>query len=168
MFSVSGYRVPVFSLSIVFAAALSVVVLSCGEPQTQNQTTNTTPHIPERIDIGATGYTIQLLDGYIIQHDSVHGSFHFMPVNRDGKESEAGMYIGPRPDTTAPIMEYTKVTYPDVFLDDSVTWIEYNTANYRQREVFVEKTAQEKIHVWCYSRDPAQVEKLYTMVKSIR
>lgn len=124
--------------------------------------------IPERVEIGNTGYSIKLIDGYYIEPDTLFDAYYFKPVISGDGESEAGFYLGPRPDTGAPLIEYTRKTARDTFMNDSVTWIEYTTANYTQREVFIDKSADKKIHIWCYSRNAADVERLYQMVRSIR
>lgn len=157
---------PVRITALLFA---SVLLASCGEPAAppaSDPQPNTAAHA--RVNIGTSGYTIELLNGYFIAQDETFGTYYFKPVNKDGNESEAGFYIGPRPDTTSPLSEYTKITFKDVFLGDTATWIEYTTAKYQQREVFIERSPEEKIHAFCYSRNRDEVEKLFGMMKTIR
>lgn len=152
-----------------FEVLLAMIILlcaSCDPPAPAN--TNTTPKTDSRTAIGVTGYTIDLLPGYLIEPDTIFKAYYFKPSQSNPNESEAGMYIGPKPDTASPMIEFVKRQYRDVFMGDSVTWTEYATAKYIQREAFVEKTPMEKIHVWCYSRDGSDLARLYDMVKTIR
>jgi hypothetical protein len=53
-------------------------------------------------------------------------------------------------------------------MGNAVTWTEYTTVKYTQREVFIDQGPETKIHCWCYSHDPAVLEKLWEMVKTIK
>lgn len=136
---------------------------SCGSEQPE------TTHKPEiiRSSIGNTGYTIQLLPGYTIEKDPGFEAYYFKPVEATLSESEAGFYLGPKPDTAAPMIEYSKRTFTDAFLQDTAIWTEYTTSKYIQREVFIDLGTDQKIHCWCYSRDASEIDKLWAMVKTI-
>lgn len=120
--------------------------------------------------IGGTGLTIDLIEGYAIdsQIDSLFKVYYFKPIDPTEGENEAGIYIGLHPDTSAPGISYEKKTIDGTFMGNSVKWTEFTTAKYTQREVFIDRGPEEKIHSWCYSYDPAVLEKLYSMIRTIR
>jgi len=159
-------------MKIFLPAILTSLVLacSCGSPTTINEPVTTPQTQGETTPIGTTGHSIVLLDGYKIENQA-GGSFdvyYFKPIDTAMGESEAGIYFGPRPDTAAPAIEYSKKTYPGTFMGNAVTWTEYTTVKYTQREVFVDRGTEAKIHCWCYSHDPVVLEKLWGMVKTIK
>ena len=126
--------------------------------------------IGPRVDIGESGHTIQLLPGYIIekQNSETFEVYYFKPADSTLSENEAGIYFGPRPDTSAPSIEYTKKVFPGTFMGNTVTWTEYTTEKYTQREVFIDQGPEQKIHCWCYSHDPLLLNKLWEMVKTVQ
>ena len=103
-----------------------------------------------------------------MEHDTVFGTYYFKPTVPNENESEAGFYLGPNPDTSSPIQEHTKRTYTDWFLGDTATWTEYVTAKFTQREVFLEKSPEQKMHVFFYTRNPDDLRKLEEMIKTIQ
>jgi hypothetical protein len=120
--------------------------------------------------IGNTGLTIDLIEGYAIdsQIDSAFRVYYFKPVSPDAGEDEAGIYFGANPDTSAPSIEYSKRVYEGEFMGNAVKWTEYTTEKYTQREVFVDRGVNDKVHCWCYSNNAAVLEKLYGMVRTIK
>jgi hypothetical protein len=56
---------------------------------------------------------------------------------------------------------------PGIFLGQAVTWVEYTTDAYTQRETFLQTGTEMRIHCWCYSDNPKDLEMLFEMVKSI-
>lgn len=160
----SRFRVSGFGL-IAFVLTAAVLWISCTDTPSTSSLNQQTDN---RESIGNTGYSIQLLPGYTIEPDTVFDAWYFKPTTPDPNESEAGFYVGPHPDTAAPPIAFTKSEIHDVFLGDSVTWIEYKTEKYTQRETFIDLAPDKKIHTWCYSRDPSGIEPLFTMIKSIK
>jgi hypothetical protein len=159
-----------FILPVIVAGV--VLGCSCSSPTTPNsEPVTATPKVQGgETAIGTTGYSIVLLDGYKIENQ-VGGSFdvyYFKPIDTTLGESEAGIYFGPRPDTAAPSIDYTKKLFPGTFMGNAVTWTEYTTVKYTQREVFIDQGPDKKIHCWCYSQDPAVLENLWEMVKTIK
>lgn len=156
-----------------FICSIGCVVLlaNCGEPPVANDNSQDQPTtVGTKVPIGTTGHTIQLIEGYKIENQ-VGGSFdvyYFKPIDTAMGESEAGIYFGPRPDTAAPSIEYTKKLFLGTFMGNTVHWTEYSTVKYTQREVFVDLGPESKIHCWCYSHDPSVLEKLHEMIKTIR
>ena len=148
-------------------AFLIALVTACGDDVVHN-TADPHCYVPERISIGNTGYSIVLPEGYYMERDTNFGTYYFKPVTPNENESEAGLYIGSNPDTSAPLQEYTRTTYKDVFLGDTATWTQYVTAKFTQREVFLEKSPEHKIHVFLYTRNPDDLEKLEEMIRSIQ
>lgn len=145
---------------------------ACGSennPTVQDSTQGATPLTSTPTKIGSTGLTINLVQGYAIdsQIDSGFKVYYFKPTAIDAKEDEAGIYFGPRPDTSAPRTEYSKKTFQGEFMGNITTWTEYTTEKYTQREVFIDRGPDDKIHCWCYSHDPASLEKLFNMIRSI-
>jgi hypothetical protein len=115
-------------------------------------------------------YTIKLPEGYKIdpQPGADNSVYYFTPIDTAVKRGEAGIYFGARPDDSAPSTEYSKSESPGVFLGQSVTWIEYTTDAYTQRETFLEAGPEQKIHCWCYADNPKDLELLFAMIKTIR
>ncbi len=148
------------------------ILVGCGS-ETSAQNTDSVPvtnSVGKRVAIGTTNYTIELIPGYYIekQEDPNFEVYYFKPDDTTNTVDEAGIYFGPRPDTSAPSTEYTRKTSPGTFMGNSVTWTEFITATYTQREVYIDNGPEEKIHCWCYSGDPAVLEKLYVMIKTIQ
>lgn len=145
---------------------------SCGHETADNTNhdfeTQTTKVTPTRI--GGTGLTIDLIEGYAIdsQIDSAFKVYYFKPVSPTANEDEAGIYFGSHPDTSAPSVDYNKRIFDGEFMGNTVKWTEYTTAKYTQREVFIDRGPNDKIHSWCYSHDPATLDKLFWMIKTIR
>jgi hypothetical protein len=153
------------------AAFIFLLFQSCGEQPLSDSEKDTNSNFHGTpTAIGGTGLTIDLVEGYAIdsQIDSVFKVYYFKPTAQDAAEDEAGIYFGPRPDTSAPNTEYTKKLFDGQFMGNAVKWTEYVTATYTQREVFVDRGPEEKIHCWCYSHDPVTLEKLFWMVKTIK
>lgn len=114
-------------------------------------------------------YTIKLPDGYKVdpQPGADNNVYYFTPIDTTVKLGEAGIYFGTRPDDSAPSTGYTKNEMPGIFLGQSVTWVEYTTDAYTQRETFLQTGPEMRIHCWCYSDNPKDLEMLFEMVKSI-
>lgn len=114
-------------------------------------------------------YTIKLPVGYKIdpQPGADNNVYYFTPIDTTVKRGEAGIYFGARPDDSAPSTGYTKNEMPGIFLGQSVTWVEYTTDAYTQRETFLQTGPEMRIHCWCYSDNPKDLEMLFEMVKSI-
>ncbi len=151
---------------------LLFLITRCGP--TEEVPENSDSKIPKtsyaRVAIGTSGHSIELITGFMIekQESASFEVYYFKPTDTTKTETEAGIYFGPRPDTSAPSTEYTKKIIPGTFMGNSVNWTEYVTSKYTQREVFVDATPDKKIHCWCYSNDPAVLEKLWEMVKTIK
>lgn len=116
-----------------------------------------------------SNYTIKLPEGYKIdpQPGADNSVYYFTPKDTTVKRGEAGIYFGARPDDSAPSTEYTKNEMPGIFLGQAVTWVEYTTDAYTQRETFLQTGTEMRIHCWCYSDNPKDLEMLFEMVKSI-
>jgi hypothetical protein len=115
-------------------------------------------------------YTIKLPLGYKIdpQPGADNNVYYFTPIDTTVKRGEAGIYFGARPDDSSPSTEYSKSETQGVFLGQSVTWIEYTTNTYTQRETFLETGPDQKIHCWCYADNPQDLDLLFAMIKTIR
>lgn len=179
MVTVPGSRFPVSGCSVFgvlrwMISAIAVFIFGCGE-QTNNTPANDTVQQSMKFTglptpISNTGLTIDLIEGYAIdsQIDSNFKVYYFKPESPNAAEDEAGIYIGLHPDTSSPSIGYDKKIFDGVFMSNSVKWTEFTTEKYTQREVFVDRGPEEKIHSWCYSHDPATLEKLFSMIKTIR
>jgi hypothetical protein len=155
-------------LCAVFVTS-SFLFASCGsdaDHQQQDTTALATPAAPE-----TPPFSIDLLPGYKIEKQvgPDFTVYYFQPTDTSQSFNEGGIYFGAAPDTSSPrTQSYTKREFRDVFMGDTAEWREFTTDTYVQREVYVEKNPNEKIHSWCYSNDPAMMEKLYAMIQSIR
>lgn len=177
-FQVQGSLFPVHSsllatLRMIVPVAV-ILFIGCGEqvnkPEEDSVNRPATSFSGIPTPISNTGLTIDLIEGYAIdsQIDSNFRVYYFKPVSPDAAEDEAGIYFGANPDTSAPIIEFSKRIFDGEFMGNAVKWTEYTTAKYTQREVFIDRGPEDKIHCWCYSHDPATLEKLFWMVRTIR
>jgi hypothetical protein len=159
-------------------ASIALLTLSCQSKQPQNavETSSPKPATANRIEyIGKDttfyeSYVIKLPEGYKIdpQPGADNKVFYFTPIDTTVKRGEAGIYFGARPDDSSPSTGFSKKEFPGIFLGQSVTWIEYTTDSYTQRETFIEIGPEKKIHCWCYSNNTADLEVLFEMIKTIR
>lgn len=156
--------------SYILPLLLIVFTTGCGSEPVSEDPTRVPPTKSVTTPIGNTGLTIDLIEGYAIdsQIDSAFRVYYFKPTSPDAGEDEAGIYFGANPDTSAPSIDYSKRIYAGEFMGNAVQWTEYITEKYTQREVFVDRGLNDKIHCWCYSDDPAVLERLYGMVRTIK
>lgn len=170
-FTAHGFR---FWILRTVVPAVYILFIGCGEqgskPAEDSVNSQTTSFAGIPTPISNTGLTIDLIEGYVIdsQIDSNFRVYYFKPVNPTGAEDEAGIYFGANPDTSAPMIEYSKRIFDGEFMGNAVQWTEYTTATYTQREVFIDRGPDDKIHCWCYSHDPVTLEKLFWMIRTIR
>lgn len=165
--------------SLIPSLALVVSLISCGNNQsaptnytqekTESNTTKAVDYIGKDTVFHAS-YTIKLPEGYKIdpQPGADNNVYYFTPIDTTVKRGEAGIYFGARPDDSAPSTEYSKSETQGVFLGQTVTWIEYTTDAYTQRETFLETGPDQKIHCWCYSDNSQDLELLFAMIKTIK
>lgn len=153
----------------VLLTALSLCALTaCGEDKNAQQQDTVPATIP--VVEGPVPFSINLLPGYKIekQDGPDFTVYYFQSTDTSQSFNEGGIYFGGAPDTSSPRTQaYTKREFRDVFMGDTADWREFTTDTYVQREVYIEKSPTEKIHSWCYSNDPAMLEKLYGMIQSI-
>jgi hypothetical protein len=156
--------------SYVLPLLLFVFMSGCGNEPVSEDAPAVSQTKSVTTPIGHTGLSIDLIEGYAIdsQIDSAFRVYYFKPIAPDAGEDEAGIYFGAHPDTSAPSIDYSKRVYDGQFMGNAVKWTEYITAAYTQREVFIDRGPEDKIHCWCYSDDPLVLEKLYGMIRSIR
>jgi hypothetical protein len=158
----------------LFILALSTLgLISCTDtikPADSKEDVKMNKSVGARVPFGESGHTIQLLPDYTIEKQSseTFEVYYFKPADSTLSENEAGIYFGPRPDTSAPSVDYTKKQFPGTFMGNTVTWTEYTTDKYTQREVFIDQGPEQKIHCWCYSHDPIMLNKLWEMVKTVQ
>jgi hypothetical protein len=163
-------RLQVLSCALFLVLVLSSAITSCGSEENKKPLDTTSTVTPPVAD-EPPPFEIQLLPGYKIekQQGADFVVYYFQAIETSQSDSEGGIYFGSAPDTSAPRTQaYTKRDFRDVFMGDSANWREYTTATYVQREVYLELSPSEKIHSWCYSNDPATLERLFGMIKSIR
>jgi predicted small lipoprotein YifL len=164
--------------SILASLVLAFSIAACGNKpiaptsSTQEKTeSNTTKSVEYsgKDTVFHANYTIKLPEGYKIdpQPGADNNVYYFTPIDTTIKRGEAGIYFGARPDDSAPSTEFTKNEMPGIFLGQSVTWVEYTTDAYTQRETFLQTGPEMRIHCWCYSDNPKDLEMLFEMVKSI-
>lgn len=153
----------------VLCTALGLCMLaSCGEGNTPQQQDTARVVIP--VTEEPVPFSVDLLPGYKIekQDGPDFTVYYFQSTDTSQSFNEGGIYFGGAPDTSSPRTQaYTKREFRDVFMGDTADWREFTTDTYVQREVYLEKSPTEKIHSWCYSNDPAMLEKLYEMIQSI-
>lgn len=156
-------------LRVLLPAIALGLLISCGndgDEKTTDSVAVINPIVEEPIP-----FSIDLLPGYKIekQDGPDFTVYYFQSTDTSQSFNEGGIYFGGAPDTSSPQSQgYTKREFRDVFMGDSADWREFTTDTYVQREVYVEKSPTEKIHSWCYSNDPAMLEKLYGMIQSIK
>lgn len=165
-------RVRFQQLMLSFGVLLLVLSSGCSSSASSKDNADSVPASTsgKRVSIGETNHTIEILPGYYIEKQNATDFevYYFRAEDSTKTDDEAGIYFGAHPDTSAPSTDYTKNTFTGTFMGNSVTWTEYTTATYTQREVFIDNGPMDKIHCWCYSKDPAMLEKLYSMIKTIQ
>ena len=162
-----------FCFSTVITIVMAGLVACGGQNDKQDPVDQGQPAINYHgtpTPIGSSGFTIDLMEGYAIdsQIDSLFTVYYFKPTDSLAPEDEAGIYFGTHPDTSAPTIDYSKKLIDGNFMGNSVKWVEYTTGTYTQREVFVDRGPNDKIHCWCYSHDPVSLEELFWMIRTIR
>jgi hypothetical protein len=159
--------------NFVFAFAIVCILNSCSTPpsNSQEKTSIQTPAVSaKRVPIDTSGFSIELPSSMKIgsQQGPDFMVYYFTPIDTSIQKGEAGIYFGPKPDVHPPTTEYSQTEILAPFLGQTEKWTQYVTSKYTQREVFIENGEGQKIHAWCYSDNPAELENLFTMMKSIQ
>jgi hypothetical protein len=163
------------------ALAIAGLLFSCGGEEKKpaaNVAANAASvnHTAGRVPVGSSGLSVNLPPTHRIQEQQGTDFlvYYFAPVDSISNQGEGGIYLGLNPDVSPPSIEYTVRQFNDsLFGKDSlngkaVTWTEYTTAKYTQRETFIDDGTTRKIHVWCYANNQPELEQLFHLVKSIR
>lgn len=153
---------------------------SCGEPGSAKQdTANGQSIVPQqkketvsisRSSIGTSGYSIGLPSTHHIQtqqNRNFEMVYYVTPLDTNLHPGEAGMYFGKSPDVQPPSSEYTIREFDTLFLGEKRKWVEYKTEKYIQRETFMPVGDDQYAHFWCYSNDPAELERLFGMMLTL-
>jgi hypothetical protein len=157
----------------------TLLLLSCSEPVSNPEKKDSTASISTekktladaQTILGNTGLSVQLRSDYLVetQTDSSdsYSVFYLKAIDSTHFKGEAGIYIGNRPNERPPSREYTQSELPGIILGQAVTWIEYKTEKYTQRETFTEIAPGQFLHAWCYANNTKELEGLFEMIGTL-
>jgi hypothetical protein len=150
-------------------AADTLATSSTGKSEIGNQPIDNPTYT--RTTIGSSGFTINLPSSHQIETHQGAGFtmvYYITPFDTLLHPGEAGMYFGPTPDVKPPSIDYQQEVLDTVFLGKPQKWVEYTTAKYVQRETFIDEGNGQYIHVWCYSNDAKELDRLFRMMLSMQ
>jgi hypothetical protein len=153
---------------------LAILILSCGEKPKSADPGNK-PFIqtfgkPEKTDIGATGFTIELPSTHTLEERKGADFLVYYITSKDTTYNKggAGIYFGSHPDEhESPSMMSKNETFGITFGKASRT-VTYNTPTYTWTETVVDEELNKKIQFWYYATDLVELFNLEKMMGTLQ